>query len=278
MARFNLLGANFSRVLTGLANSYRLFLYCIDFVTSLKELSFFPMSFFPSRFSYLKVILVLTAGLSLSACGPSGDPLTPLKQELAKEKEYSIILNDMREEGNFVPSYFHQYRVDIGEKTTQRQPVEVTEAFYRKNEPYLGMALATRTPDGKETQSPIPNGYQYVGNPQYGQWRTNESGGSFWEFYGKYMLISQAMRWAGFGLGRNHYDAYSSGLASNRPYFGPNRQYGTSGSITKKQKPDFFARKAARKARASSRFQDRVKQRTGRSKNTFRSRGYSFGK
>ena len=84
------------------------------------------MNFFSSRFSTLSIHLLLTACLFLSACGPTNDPLTPLKQELAKEKEYSIILNDMREKGNFVPSYYHQYRVDIGEKTTQRQPVEVT--------------------------------------------------------------------------------------------------------------------------------------------------------
>ena len=239
---------------------------------------FFLMSFFSSRFSFLQILFLLVACALLSACGPSDDPLTPLKQELEKEKEYSIILNDMREEGNFVPSYFHQYRVDIGEKTTLRDPVEVTEKFYRVNEPYLGMAVATRTPDGKETKSPIPNGYQYVGNPQYGKWRTNESGGSFWEFYGKYMLISQTMRWAGYGLGRRHYNDYNGSMAGGRPYFGANRQYGTNGSVTKKQKPDFFARKAARKSRANSRFQDRVKQRTGRSKNTFRSRGYSFGK
>jgi hypothetical protein len=236
------------------------------------------MSCFSSRFSFISILFLLMAGLSLSGCGPSADPLASLKQKLAKEKEYSIVLNDMREEGNFVQSYYHQYRVDIGEKTTQRQPVEVTKEYYKKNEAFLGMALATRTPDGKETQTPIPNGYQYVGNPQYGQWRTNDSGGSFWAFYGKYMLISQAMRWAGYGLGRNHYNSYNSGLSSNRPYFGPNKQYGTSGSTTKAQKPDFFARKAARKSRANSRFQDRVKQRTGRSKNTFRSRGYSFGK
>ena len=68
------------------------------------------------------------------------------------------------------------YRVDIGEKSSVRQPVEVTESYYKKNEAFLGMALATRIADGNETNRPIPNGYQYVGNQQYGRWRTNESG------------------------------------------------------------------------------------------------------
>lgn len=234
------------------------------------------MRFFKT--SSIIISSTVAALLSLTGCGPSGDPLESLKKELVNEKEYAIILNDMREEGNLFPSYFHQYRVDIGEKSSVRQPIEVTESFYKKNQAFLGMAVATRTPDGGETNRPIPNGYQYVGNQQYGRWRTNESGGSMWEFYGKYMLMSQAMRWAGFGMRRSHYDDYLGYRATNRSYFGPNRQYGTAGTVTQKQKPNFYARRATRKAAAQSRFRDKINQRTGRSKNTFRSRGYRFGK
>ena len=140
------------------------------------------------------------------------------------------------------------------------------------------MALAGKTADGVVTNTPFPNGYQHVGNPQYGQWRQNDSGGSMWEFYGKYMLMSQVMNWAGFGLSRNHYNDYSSFRGSGRPYYGPKREYGTAGSVTKKQKPDFFKRKMAKKAGSQSRFKNKVNQRMGRSKNTFRSRGFRFGK
>lgn len=224
------------------------------------------------------IISLFFLSLIFSGCGGMSSPVEKLQKELAGEKEYAIILNDMREEGNFVSSYFHQYRIDKGETKEVRPFVEVTEPYYKKNEPFLGMALAAKTPDGEVTTTPFPNGYQYVGNPEYGQWRQNDSGGSMWEFYGKYMLISQVMNWAGLGLSRNHYSDYTNSRAGGRPYFGGNKQYGTNGSITKKQKPNFYARKATQKARSQSRFKNKVNQRMGRSKSSFRSRGMRFGK
>ena len=201
-------------------------------------------------FYFLALIFSLALlSLAFSGCGGFSSPVEKLQKELAGEKEYAIILNDMREEGNFVSSYYHQYRIDKGETKDIRPFVEVSETYYKKNEPYLGMALTAKTPDGEVTTTPFPNGYQYVGNPEYGQWRQNDSGGSMWEFYGKYMLISQVMNWAGYGLSRNHYSNYANSRMSGRPYFGANKQYGTNGSVTKKQKPNFYARKAALKTR-----------------------------
>ena len=224
------------------------------------------------------LLLFLPVALLFQGCGVGQNPVEKIQNELQGEKEYAIILEDMREEGNFVPSYYHQYRVDIGEQQSHRPFMEVDEAFYKKNAAYLGMALAAKTADGAITNTPFPNGYQYVGNSQYGRWRENSSGGSMWELYGKYMLMSQVMNWGGFGLSRNHYNNYSSFQGSGRPYYGPNQQYGTSGTVTKKQKPDFFKRKMAKKSQSQTRFQKKVGQRMGRSKNTFRSRGFSFGK
>ena len=227
------------------------------------------------KYSFLLFMLV---AFFMQGCGIGQNPVEKIQNELQSEKEYTIILNDMREEGNFFPSYYHQYRVDIAEQQSMRPFVEVDESYYKKNEPYLGMALVAKAADGVTTTTPFPNGYQYVGNSQYGRWRDNGSGGSMWEFYGKYMLMSQVMNWAGFGLSRNHYNDYSSYRGRGQPYYGPQREYGTAGTVTKKQKPDFFKRKMARKARSQSRFQNKVNRRMGRSKNTFRSRGFRFGK
>jgi hypothetical protein len=32
-----------------------------------------------------------------------------------------------------------------------------------------------------------------MGNPSYGQWQSNSSGGSFWEWYGKYAMFSHVL-------------------------------------------------------------------------------------
>ncbi len=215
---------------------------------------------------------------TLGGCSGSSDPVTRLQASLEDKPEYAIILNDMRAEGNFVPSYYHQYRVDVGEKKEELPFQEVDEDVYKKYEPYLGMVLASKSADGTVYNTPFPNGYQYVGNPQYGQWRTDSSGGSFWEFYGKYMLLSQVMDWAGYGLSRRNYDQYASTRQSGKPYFGSKGQFGTEGTVTQKKKPEFYKRRSMRKASSEKRFQDKVNRRIGRSKNTFRSRGFSFGK
>lgn len=213
-----------------------------------------------------------------AACGIDKNPIQKLHSQLQGEKEYSIILHDMKKEGNFFPSYYHQYRVDVGENKNYKAFQVVTDSYYKRYSPYLGMVVAAKMPDGKISSTPFPNGYQYVGNSQYGRWRTDSNGGSFWEFYGKYMLLSQVMNWGGHGLYRRDYNNYHSAWGTGRPYYGPRNQYGTNGSFTKKQNPDFFSRKAARKARAQRGFNDRINRRIGRSKSTFRSRGFSFGK
>jgi hypothetical protein len=231
------------------------------------------------KFRYLFFVLGV---LAISSCGSESSgvgPVQALQKEMINDSEYTILLNDMREEGNFFPSYFHQYRTDIGENTDIHPYQMVTEKYYKRYEPYLGMVLASKTPDGKLSNTPFPNGYQYIGNQNYGRWRQDSSGGSFWEFYGKYALISNLMNWGGGGLYRRDYNSYSNYRQNNKPYFGPKNSYGTNGTITQKAKPDFYARRKARKAKSTSSFNKKVEsRRIGRSKNSFRSRGSSFGK
>ncbi|NNJ85113.1 MAG: hypothetical protein HKP13_09300 [Gammaproteobacteria bacterium] len=45
----------------------------------------------------------------------------------------------------------------------------------------------------------VPGSY-LVGNPSYGQWTTGSSGGSFWEWYGKYHMFTSVMGLMGGGF------------------------------------------------------------------------------
>ena len=81
--------------------------------------------------------LCLLVALICQGCGVGQNPVERIQNELQSEKEYAIILHDMREEGNFFPSYYHQYRVDIGEQQSMLPLIEVDESYYKKNEPYL---------------------------------------------------------------------------------------------------------------------------------------------
>lgn len=64
-------------------------------------------------------------------------------------------------------------------------------------------------------------GSYLVGNPQYGQYRPDSSGNSFWEWYGKYSMFSNVV--GGFNRGPIYYDSWYS-----RPRYSYYHDYGRS--------------------------------------------------
>ena len=52
--------------------------------------------------------LCLLVALIWQGCGVGQNPVEMIQNEFQSEKENAIILHDMREEGNFCPSYYHQ--------------------------------------------------------------------------------------------------------------------------------------------------------------------------
>jgi hypothetical protein len=156
--------------------------------------------------------------------------------------------------------------------------MKVPKEFYRANANFLGMTLAAKTKDGKPSTTPGPPGYQYVGNSQYGQWRTGARGGSFWEFYGKYRLMTDLI---GLGRGpiyRRDWNGYNRFRSAGRPYYGAGNRFGTGGSVTRQTKPNFFRRRVARQQASRQRFGKKFGQRFGRTRSRARFGGGGFGK
>lgn len=239
------------------------------------------------RLSRILSLCALT--LLLSACGGPSAPLEKIKTDLAGYPEYSIILEDMKEEGNFIYDFYHRYKIIYGEAggtgdslvytSTVTDWLEVPVREYENYSNYLGMVIASKSRDGQVDNTATPPGYQYVGNPQYGRWRSDSNGNSFWEFYGKYALLSQLFGMFSRPVYRGDWDTYRNYHSSGRPYYGQNNQYGTSGTQTQKSNPTFFQRRQARDVQRRQSFADRVQKRTRRSNMSgFRSRSGGFGK
>lgn len=227
--------------------------------------------------AFSKILILFVFSALLLSCSRQREPLQRLEASLATAPDYSIILNDIKEEGMFSKSYYHKYKVVQGDKAYFTDWLRVSENTYRSNQNFLGMTLVSKTEGGKRTSTPYPPGYQHVGNSQYGQWRQNRSGNSFWEFYGKYAFFSSL-----FGLGnrpfyRNDYNNFRSYQTTNRPYFGSKRQYGTRGSYTKRTNPNFFERSMAKKRTSKTRFSERVNRRFGGSRSVFGRGRSGFG-
>ena len=213
--------------------------------------------------------------LCVAGCG-TRDPVQEMRKSLANAPEYMIILDDMRESGTFSTDYFHKYTVVQGERQRTTDWIEVSYEVYRKYQPFLGMAIVAKSDKGVN-DTPHPPGYHYVGNSHYGHW---SGGGSFWVFYGQYAMMRSLMG-GGYGgqIYRNDYNDYRNNRDRRRPYYGRNREYGTAGSVTKRQRPGFYKRRQQAMANRQRSFSQRVRDRSGRSRSGFgsRSRG-RFGK
>jgi len=227
------------------------------------------------------MLFVGIAVFAFSTCGGRrGElPIEKLKQNLKDAPTYSIILEDMKEEGNFRNLYYHKYKVVLPEEGESGTTdwLEVPRDYYKTNEALLGMSVVVKK-DGKMSSSASPPGYQYVGDSRYGQWRSDSRGNSFWEFYGKYALFSSLIGGFNRPIYRSDYDDYRQYRSRNAPYFGRNKQFGTNGSSTKQSKPNFYSRRTARESMKRASFKNRVAKRTGRTRTGYRGRSGGFGK
>ncbi|MBN2092062.1 hypothetical protein JW964_20760, partial [candidate division KSB1 bacterium] len=149
----------------------------------------------------LIILLILTGSALFVNCKTSSPVQELIRTDLQNVPEWTIILEDMDEKGFFSKEYFHKYKVLTGSSDTTNFGVNervtdwinVPSRFYQRNEQYLGMAIASKVPGQEANQTATPPGYQYVGDSRYGEWRTDERGNSFWEFYGKYALFQNLL-------------------------------------------------------------------------------------
>jgi len=216
--------------------------------------------------------------------GGSGSGTTPLETIRTVYKDtptYSVILEDAKEEGNFFKDQYVKLRVlapNEGEKTFETREtgwMETNEDDFAALLPFLGMTVFAKK-DGKETSEANPPGYEYVGDKRYGEWQQSSGGTSIWMWYLGYRMMGGM-----FGTGsisRSSYDAYRTDRASGKPYFGPNKQYGTQGSYTKQKHPSFYERHNSKKLANRATFSKKVNSRIGRNSVAVRSRSGGVGK
>ena len=218
----------------------------------------------PRRQAPAGYIALMATVLVAAACNTE-TPLERLERQLEQYPEYSVTLQDMREDG-----YLHQYGVVIGEPQAGSEDLVYRESIrdfqkvgrrtYARYQPHLGMVILSKDPDGID-RNQHPPGYQQVGNERYGQWRDEGGGRSFWVFYGQYALLSHMIGGFGRPIYRNDWNGYRSARDRGQTYYGAGRAYGTNGSVTRQTNPNFFRRQQTRQAARSQSFRQRVNSR-----------------
>lgn len=251
--------------------------------------------------------LFIASLLLLFACnskpkyaGPS--PVDLMVRDMSNEKTFSIILHDMQvDDSKGKDVYQHKYKVTKNPMDSTSKPVitewkNVDEVFFAENLDNMGLELASKSPDGKVHKVPSPPGFNgYVGNQQYGQWRTDNSGNSFWAFYGQYMFMSTMFNMMSRPTYRSTYTGYQSYRSNpntrNAPYYGSGtNRYGTNSPAARASNPSFFTRRQQQSKLSSFRQKvannpSRYSRSSSSSRSTTRStgsgsrsRGGSFGK
>ncbi len=243
-------------------------------------------------FSLMGMLLSLAF---LSSCGGGKkkyvkSPVDKLITKYSNDSTFTIILRDMDvDESGWDPVYKHKYDViRVVNDKPQKDSTgweKVSEDFFWEHEKNLGMALATKTEDGKITKVASPPGYNnYVGNKRYGYWDNSGS----WHFFANYMMFSTMMNLATRPIYRYDYDTYRRSYYGKRPYYGSYQSkpiYGTRSSYTKASRPNFFTRRSSKTGWSSSSrstgYSGRTSSKgTGRynSSRSYRSSGGGYGK
>lgn len=117
--------------------------------------------------------------------------------------------------------YFHKYLREENGETSETGWEAVNASFYEQNLDNLGMAILSK-PYGEfepDLQA-APPGMAYVGNPKYGEWKKDESGNSFWAWYGRYAFFSNLFFFPSHYYSYGSWNRWRSDYRYKKPYYG----------------------------------------------------------
>ncbi len=147
----------------------------------------------------------------------------------------SVTLTESFQTGFLIKTYFQRYKIVHGFKHSEVVIVRASKSFWEENLKNKGMSLLRRNDrSGQESFIPMPPGFLFLGNPAYGHWEQANSCQKEWLFHRAYRHFPTSLNWGDF---RPTLDFYKKGiihLNHEKPFYGPNKEFGLDGEITKK--------------------------------------------
>lgn len=188
-------------------------------------------------------LIIFYLGLS-KALSPTelGMDYVPNERGLSKVipgQNVSVILTDTHATGFLIKTYYQKYRLVHGFQGVEEMIVRTSRDFAIKNRGNIGMSLFRRQ-EGTEETLPMPPGVTYVGNRGYGEWRSDKKGIMRWRFYRAYKNLPRYLGWGRWRPDVSFHEDYISFRERKKTYYGKNNEFGTKGTITKVNFPNFF--------------------------------------
>lgn len=189
-----------------------------------------------NRFAYFIFLILIFLGVSKSFA-PTGKSSLFVRNtrqiaDLFDEMPVTVILLDAYDSGLMIKSHFHKYKVVRIYKPSSIITARVSKRFYERHLDHIGLSLFRRSERGDEYFNPVPPGSLFVGQLAYGQWTLQKSGLRKWQFHRAYRRLSHEFYWGEYRPTRKFVNFYEIHLRSNRPYFGPEDEFGPKGSVT----------------------------------------------
>ena len=195
------------------------------------------------KFFLYSMLVILYLGLA-KALSPSELGVQYLQNEKAFSKVIkaplaTAILVDTHATGFLIKTYYQKYRVITGYDSVEEVILRTSKEFAKKNLANVGMSLYRRI-DDKEEFLPLPPGSLYIGNREFGEWKTNKKGVTKWRFNKSFKNFPKYLGWGNFRPTEEFYQQMRSSVTLNRPFYGLKNEFGPKGRITQENFPHFF--------------------------------------
>lgn len=195
------------------------------------------------KFFLYSMLMIVYLGLA-KALSPSELGVHYLQNEkgfskLIKAPVATVILVDTHATGFLIKTYYQKYRVITGYDNIEELIVRTSKEFARKNLPHVGLSLYRRT-DNKEEFVPVPPGSLYIGNNEFGEWKRQDNGPAIWRFKKSFKNFPRYLGWGEFRPDESFYKEMEASVAAKKAYYGPDKEFGPEGKVTRENFPQFF--------------------------------------
>jgi hypothetical protein len=200
---------------------------------------------------FLYTILVITYLGLAKALSPSEHGVQYLQNErsftkLIKGTQSTVILIDTHATGFLIKTYYQKFRVISGYDNVEELIVRTSKEFARTNMSNIGLSLYRKS-DTSEEFLPLPPGSLYLGNREFGDWKTKKNGKTYWAFNKVFKNFPKYLGWGKFRPDKDFFQQMRSYTTLNQAYFGPNHEFGPKGKITRENFPHFFREERMKK-------------------------------
>jgi len=166
--------------------------------------------------------------------------------KIIKGTPSTAILIDTHATGFLIKTYYQKYRVISGYDNVEELIVRTSKEFAKRNMGNIGLSLFRRL-DSTEEFLPLPPGSLYLGNAEFGEWKTTKKGRTIWKFNKVFKNYPKYLGWGKFRPDMDFFQQMRSQASLNQPYFGPNKEFGPQGKITQESFPQFFREERMKK-------------------------------